>query len=76
MNPMQILQMVKSGANPQQLVMGFLQNNSTPMGRNLYQLAQSGDTRQIEQIARNVCAQRGVNFDQEFNSFKQQLGIK
>lgn len=76
MNPQQMLQMIQGGANPQQLIMSYLQNNSTPIGQNLMQLAQKGDTAQIEQIARNVCAQRGVDFDMAFNSFKQQLGIK
>ena len=76
MNPMQIIQMIKSGSNPQQLIMSFLQQQNNPIANNLLQMAQNGNTSVIEQIARNICAQKGLDFDKEFNSFKQQLGIK
>lgn len=75
-NPMQIIQMIKGGSNPQQLIMSFLQQQNNPMANNLLQMAQNGNTSGIEQIARNICAQKGLDFDKEFNSFKQQLGIK
>ena len=76
MNPMQIIQMIKNGSNPQQLIMSFLQQQNNPMANNLLQMAQNGNASGIEQIARNICAQKGLDFDKEFNSFKQQLGIK
>ncbi len=76
MNPMQIIQMIKGGSNPQQLIMSFLQQQNNPIANNLLQMAQNGNTSGIEQIARNICAQKGLDFDKEFNSFKQQLGIK
>ena len=76
MNPMQIIQMIKSGSNPQQLIMSFLQQQNNPIANNLLQMAQNGNTSGIEQITRNICAQKGLDFDKEFNSFKQQLGIK
>lgn len=76
MNPMQIIQMIKGGSNPQQLIMSFLQQQNNPMANNLLQMAQNRNTSGIEQIARNICAQKGLDFDKEFNSFKQQLGIK
>lgn len=75
-NPMQIIQMIKGGSNPQQLIMSFLQQQNNPMANNLLQMAQNGNISGIEQIARNICAQKGLDFDKEFNSFKQQLGIK
>ena len=76
MNPMDFLSMVKSGQNPQQIMLNVLQQGSNPMSQNLFNLAKQGNTAQIEQIARNLCAQRGMDFDREFNSFKQQLGIR
>lgn len=78
MNPMQLIAMLRSGGNPQQLVMSLLQNEmgNTPMGQNLLSLAQKGDAPQIEEIARNICKQKGVDFDKEFGAFKQLLGIK
>lgn len=76
-NPMQFIQMIKCGQNPQQLMMNYIQSEmgNTPMGQNLLQLAQSGNTKQIEQIVRNLAAQKGVDFDSEFNAFKQSLGL-
>lgn len=78
MNPMQLIQMLRGGANPQQLAMSLLQNNmgNTPMGQNLLSLAQQGNGTQIEEIARNYCKQQGVDFDKEFGAFKQMLGVK
>lgn len=75
-NPMQLIQMIQSGSNPQQLIMSFLQQQNNPMANNLLQMAQNGNTSGIEQIARNMCSSKGLDFDKEFNSFKRQLGIK
>lgn len=46
------------------------------MGDNLLNLVQTGQTKEIEQIARNILAQRGLDFDTEFNKFKNQYGFK
>ena len=60
-NPlMQFMQMFRNGGNPQQMLLTLAQNN---------------DGKGIEQIARNLCAQRGLDFDKEFATFKQQLGL-
>lgn len=74
-NPMQLIQMIKSGQNPQQLIMGILQQqgNSNPIVKNAEGLAQSGDTRGLQMIARNLAAQRGLDFDTEFSNFKNSL---
>jgi hypothetical protein len=47
----------------------------TPMGDNLINLARSGNTKGIEQIARNYASQRGVDFDKEFTAFRQKYRI-
>ena len=77
-NPMQVIMAIRNGQNPQQIVMNMLQErmSQTPMGQNLIVLAQNNQTAQIEQIARNICNQRDIDFDKEFNSFKDSLGIK
>lgn len=77
-NPMQLIQMIKNGANPQQLMMNILESQmaNTPMGQNLLTLAKGNQTQGIEQIARNICQQRGMDYDTEFNAFKNTLGIK
>lgn len=75
-NPNQLVQMIRQGQNPQQLMLSILQQNSnTPLGANLYKLAQNGNTAEIEKIARNMCRERGIDFDTEFNSFKHMIGL-
>lgn len=77
-NPLiQFMQMVKSGNNPETLIMNLLQQQvgNTPMGQNLIKLAQNKDSKGIEQVARNLCAQRGLDFDKEFAAFKQRIGL-
>jgi hypothetical protein len=76
-NPKQFIQLIRNGGNPQQLMMNLLsQMQGTPMGNNLLSMAQANDTKGIEQLARNLCQQRGVDFDQEFSNFKQMLGLR
>lgn len=78
MNPiMQFMQMVKSGGNPEQIMLQILQQQvgNNPIGQNLLKMAQNNDGKGIEQVARNLCTQRGLDFDKEFAAFKQQLGL-
>ena len=77
-DPMRLIQMIKSGQNPQQLMMSILEGemSNTPMGANLLQLAKKGDTKGIEQIARNLSQSRGIDFDTEFAAFCKMLGIR
>lgn len=76
-NPMEIIQNIRGGGNPQQLVMSILsQQTNNPLFSNLLNLAKNNQTADIEQIARNIMKERGVDFDKEFQAFKQSLGIK
>ena len=77
-NPNQLIQMIKNGKNPQQLMMSILegQASNNPMGANLLNLAKGNRTAEIEKIARNIAQQRGIDFDKEFDAFKQMLGVK
>lgn len=72
-NPIQLIQMMKNGQNPQQLLMSILQQNANnnPILQNAMNLAKNGDTAALEMIARNLAQQRGLNFDEEFAKFKQ-----
>lgn len=75
-NPMQIIQAIRQGQNPQQITMNIVKQRmgNTPMGQNLIKLAENNQTQEIEQIARNICQQRGVDFDKEFTAFKSMFG--
>lgn len=69
----QILQMLRSGQNPQQIAMQFLQAKQNPMMNNWIQLAQQGKTQELENIARNIVKSQGRDFDTEFKAFRQQF---
>lgn len=76
-NPMQIMQMIKGG-NPQQMLqqlMGDSQMMQNPMARNTLEMAQKGNIKGIEQLGRNMAAERGVDFDKAFSDFKNQFGL-
>lgn len=70
MNPMQFLRGIK---NPQQFVMNMLGQNQTPMATQLMQMVKTGNTNQIEQFARNICKERGMDFDKSFSEFMKQI---
>lgn len=73
-----IVQLIKGTQDPRQLSLDLLKQKmgNTPMGENLLALAKEGKTEEIEKIARNLCQQRGVDYDKEFSAFKQLIGVK
>lgn len=72
-NPMEIIR----GGNPQEAIISMLsQRMNNPLFSNLLNLARNNQTADIEQIARNIMKERGIDFDKEFQAFKQSLGIK
>jgi hypothetical protein len=77
MNFQEIIQFIKSGNNPEQMILSMLQTNSknNPVMMNILQLAKQGNYKQIEQVARNLAQQRGVDFDKEFTNFRKTLGL-
>ena len=72
-NMIDFIKVVKQG-NPQAFVMNVLQQDAqkgNSIAVNLIQMINSGDSRGIEQVARNIAKEKGIDFDKEFNSFKQ-----
>ena len=77
LNPMQLIGMMRKSGNPQSFMINMLesQGEGNPMIANLVTLAKNNDEKAIEQIARNVMKERGLDFDKEFEDFKKQLGL-
>lgn len=72
-----IMNIMRSG-NPQIMVKNMLEQSAStgdPMARNLLEVVNSGNEKQLEQIARNVAREKGIDFDKEFNSFKQMFRL-
>ena len=79
MNPIEIIQsFMGRGGNPQQLLMKAMgmNGNSNPMIANLVNLAQKGNKEEVEKIARNICKEKNIDFDREFNAFISNFKIK
>lgn len=72
----QFIDMIRRG-NPQQNMLNVLKERAqgNPMFANMLSLAQSRNAQEIENIARNVAKEKGLDFDKEFNSFKQKFGL-
>lgn len=73
MNPMQLM---KAMQNPQQFIQSMIGNNQimqNPMAKNVLGMAQKGDTKGIEQFARNLCKEKGLNPDDIMNQVKNQF---
>ena len=76
-DPKMLIQMIRQGQNPQQLMISILQGQTynNPLGKNLLNLAESGQTSELEKVIRNMYAQQGgKNFDQDFEAFKRAIG--
>ena len=74
-NPMQLIQMIKGGKNPQQLILNILQQQgqNNPIISNAVNMAQNGNTSGLQMLARNLAAQRGIDFDKELANLKNQF---
>lgn len=70
MNPMQVIQMLQRGANPNQLMMQLAQSN--PAVRQAMQMVNGKTPDQIRDIAQQMAKQRGI----DLNQLTQQLGIR
>lgn len=75
MNPINIFQMMKAG--PQQFIQQMIGNNqimSNPIIKNALGMAQSGNSKGIEQMARNLCKEKGINPDDVMKQIKSRFG--
>ena len=72
MNPIiAIKQYMLQGLTPKGILNKMNINN--PILNNVISMAQNGDTKGVETFARNICKQRGLDFDTEFDKFKNTL---
>lgn len=75
-NPINIIQVL---GNPQQFLQKVIGNNQimgNPMARNAVEMMQNGNAQGIEQMARNLCKEKGLNADDVMNQLKGRFGLK
>lgn len=62
--------------NPRDMVLMMLsRNQNNPVMQNLLQMAQNNDGAGLEQFARNMAAEKGIDYDTAFAQFKQQYRL-
>ena len=66
MNPLMFFQLMK---NPQQALPILMQAN--PQMAQMLQGINPNDSKSMEQLCRNVCQQKGIDFDTMLTQFKQ-----
>lgn len=72
MNPIEILKRFK-GKDPKDIVMNQLLGNiDNPMLKNVIAMVKDGRTNDAENFARNLCKERGIDYDKEIINFMNQ----
>ena len=74
MNPLMML--VQSMRNPQAMIQNMFANPqimNSPLG-NAVNAASRGDVEKVEEIARNMCREKGINPDDAFKQIQQMMG--
>ena len=71
MNPQNIIQLLTS--SPQQVINKVLGNN--PIASNLVGMINNKDQKGIEEMARNLAKERGMDADKMYNQIKSQFGM-
>ena len=72
-NPMQIINMLKGMKSPKEAVISMVKSNNNPMIKNLVEMAENGNSKGVENFARNFLKEQGRDFDKEFSEFTKKL---
>lgn len=77
-NPMQLIQLMRSGGNPQEALNTILQKEAgnNPVLNNAIQMMKNGDSTGIERLARNLCEERHIDPEKALSQLKNQFGMK
>ena len=70
-----LMQAVK---NPQQFLQNAMQNTQlmqNPIFKNTVDMMQKGDNKGLEEMARNLCAEKGINPDDALKQIKSNFGM-
>ena len=71
MNPIEMIKgFIGKGMNLQQILGNVMKNNSNPVFNNLIEKAKEGDSKGVENFARNLFKEQGRDFDKEFAEFR------
>lgn len=73
-----LFQLFSGIKNPQQFLQSMMNNSQVmgnPMAKNAVDMMQKGDVKGVEQMARNLCKEKGVNPDEIMQQIKDSFGM-
>ena len=74
-NPFQMMQAIR---NPQAFIQQMMQNSqlaNNPIAKNAFEMYQKGDTSGLNELANNLCKEKGTNYDEMAKQIKSQIGM-
>ena len=73
LNPMQLMGMMR---NPRQAASSMFQQNlqANPLFKRAQQMAEGKTPEQLQQVAQNLCQQKGIDMNQALQQFQSQFG--
>ena len=70
-NPMDFFKMIKAMKNPQEAIIEMAGGNNNPILKNAIDMAKNGKNDDLMQLAQNLCKEKGIDFEKNFNKFSQ-----
>lgn len=74
-----LMSLYQALSNKNQFIQNMTNNNQimgNPMAKNAIELMQKNDSKGLEEMAKNLCKERGISPDDAIRQLKQQLGIQ
>lgn len=68
-NPMDFFKMIKAMKNPQEAIIDMVGDNNNTILKNAVEMAKNGNNDGVMKLAENLCKEKGINFEKEFNKF-------
>lgn len=69
MNPLNMIKGMMGNMNPKNIAINMLKNNTNHVFSNLIDMANKGDSKGVEEFARNICKEKNIDFDKQFGEF-------
>ena len=73
-----IFQMINAIKNPQAFVQQMMNSGSmanNPLAKNTFEMLQKGDNKGLEELAMNLCREKGINPEDAIKQIKSQFGM-
>lgn len=73
-----IMQMFQAIKNPQVFVQQMMNDkniSNNPVAKNTFEMLQKGDNKGLEELAMNLCREKGINPEDAIKQIKSQFGM-